>query len=367
MIWGLWRPRESKSQDQQYGTLSGLRHRMAVASRPTAVSSGRFSHRTKSVASRQTAEPSSRFSRCVGQFGTVRGDFGNREPRNFGEFGKERERKRLARTPRVLQYRATLSASHPRTRGHSFKLPDSGQSLRRLRLEQQQRGGGARGASGPPLAIDSGGDFGHGSVRSCPIREGVWRVERWAETRPRSVPRPEKGVRPQDTHAHKSLRCTTQSTRAYTRACSSHACTYRCFTSSTARRKAQHSAHENTYTHAQLWLTRKTSTSPPPPGSQSEVGSAAASGAWSAGLRRDRAQFPVPKKVCVHRHPRTQEPALHNTELASVHTRVLVTRVHIQVFHVKHGASDENTYAHAQLWLTRKTSTSPTTARVSVW
>ena len=69
MIWGLWRPRESKSQDQQYGTLSGLRHRMAVASRPTAESSGRFSHRTKSVASRQTAEPSSRFSRALDSLG----------------------------------------------------------------------------------------------------------------------------------------------------------------------------------------------------------------------------------------------------------------------------------------------------------
>ena len=41
------------------GLLSGSRHRLAVASRPT-------------------AEPSSRFSRAVGQFGTVRGDFGNR-------------------------------------------------------------------------------------------------------------------------------------------------------------------------------------------------------------------------------------------------------------------------------------------------
>ena len=84
--------------------------------------------------------------------------------------------------------------SHPRTGGHSFKLPDSGQSLRRLRLEQQQRGGGARGASGPPLARDSGGGFGYGRVRSCPLREGVWRAERWAVTRPHSEPRPEKGV-----------------------------------------------------------------------------------------------------------------------------------------------------------------------------
>ena len=77
-IWDLWRPRESKSQDQQYRTLSGLRHRMAVASRPTAESSGRFSHRTKSVASRPTAESSSRSSRALDNFGTVRGDFGNR-------------------------------------------------------------------------------------------------------------------------------------------------------------------------------------------------------------------------------------------------------------------------------------------------
>ena len=39
----------------------------------------------------------------------------------------------------------------------------------------------------------------------------------------------------------------------------------------------------------------------------------------------------MPKKVCVHSHPCTQEPPLHNTEHASVHTRVLVTRVHILV------------------------------------
>ena len=52
-IWGLWR----------FG------HRMAVASRPTAESSGRFRHRTKSVASRPTAEPSSRFSRALDSLG----------------------------------------------------------------------------------------------------------------------------------------------------------------------------------------------------------------------------------------------------------------------------------------------------------
>ena len=42
-----------------------------------------------------------------------------------------------------------------------------------------------------------------------------------------------------------------------------------------------------------------------------------ASGAWSAGHRRDRTQFPVPKNVCVHSHPRTQEPALRNTRHAA--------------------------------------------------
>ena len=42
---------------------------MAVASRPTAESSGRFRHRTKSVASRPTAESSSRFSRALDSLG----------------------------------------------------------------------------------------------------------------------------------------------------------------------------------------------------------------------------------------------------------------------------------------------------------
>ena len=42
---------------------------MAVASRPTAESSGRFRHRTKSVASRPTAEPSSRFSHALDSLG----------------------------------------------------------------------------------------------------------------------------------------------------------------------------------------------------------------------------------------------------------------------------------------------------------
>ena len=99
------------------------------------------------------------------------------------------------------RYRATLSALHPRTGGHSLKLPDSEQSLRRLHLGQRQGGGGARGASGPPLARDSGCGFGHGSVRSCPLREGVWRAERWAVTRPHSELRLEKGVQLQ-THSH---------------------------------------------------------------------------------------------------------------------------------------------------------------------
>ena len=49
MIWVLWRPRESKSQDQQYRTLSGLRHRMAVASRPAAEPSSRFSRALNSL------------------------------------------------------------------------------------------------------------------------------------------------------------------------------------------------------------------------------------------------------------------------------------------------------------------------------
>ena len=42
---------------------------MAVASRPTAESSGRFRHRTKSVASRPTTESSSRFSRALDSLG----------------------------------------------------------------------------------------------------------------------------------------------------------------------------------------------------------------------------------------------------------------------------------------------------------
>ena len=42
-----------------------------------------------------------------------------------------------------------------------------------------------------------------------------------------------------------------------------------------------------------------------------------ASGAWSAGHRRDRTQFPVPKNVRVHSHPRTQELALRNTRHAA--------------------------------------------------
>ena len=42
-----------------------------------------------------------------------------------------------------------------------------------------------------------------------------------------------------------------------------------------------------------------------------------ASCAWSAGHRRDRTHFPVPTKVCVHSHPRTQEPALRNTRHAA--------------------------------------------------
>ena len=115
-----------------------------------------------------------------------------------------------------------LSVRYTRTGGHSFKLPDSGQSLRGLRLEQRQRGGGARGASRPPLARDSGGDFGHARERSFSLREGVWRVERQAVTAPRSPSR--KRCAPTDTHAHKSQRRTTPSTRAHTRACSSRAC-----------------------------------------------------------------------------------------------------------------------------------------------
>ena len=151
------------------------------------------------------------------QFGTARGDFGNWNlaiSREYGRKGSTRDLHELHESSEWEvsisrhQYRATLSASHPRTGGRSFKLLDSGQSLRRLRLEQQQRSGGAREASGPPLARDSGGDFKHGRVRSCLLGEGVWRVERWASTRPHSEPRSEKGVHPQ-THLH-TRACTAQ-------------------------------------------------------------------------------------------------------------------------------------------------------------
>ena len=58
---------------------------------------------------------------------------------------------------------------------------------------------------------------GVGRVRSRPLRKGVWRVERWAETRPHSDPRLEKRCASAVTHAHESQRSTTQSTRALTR------------------------------------------------------------------------------------------------------------------------------------------------------
>ena len=207
---------------------------MAVASRPTAESSGRFSHRTKSVASRPTSELSSRFSRALDNFGTVRGDFGNREPRNFGESGMKGSARDLHELHESSEWEVGISRRqcrrlHPRTGGHSFKLPDSGQSLRRLRLEQQ-RGGGARGASGPPRARVSGGGFGRVRVRSRPLREGVWRVVRWAVTRPHSDPRPEKGRANTAQHrARQSTHARARHTRATTGV------------SRQARRDAQHS------------------------------------------------------------------------------------------------------------------------------
>ena len=96
----------------------------------------------------------------------------------------------------------------------------------RLRLEQQQRGGGARGASGPrspeTLVVTSG----TGECDRVPLGKGSGST-RWAEMRPHSVPRPREKCASTITHAHKNLRCTTQSTRAYTRAYSSLACSYR--------------------------------------------------------------------------------------------------------------------------------------------
>ena len=96
----------------------------------------------------------------------------------------------------------------------------------------------------------------------------------------------------------------------------SHTCTHTCFTSSTTWRAAQHSAHGNSYVHTAPWVFSRP-TSPPPPGSQSEVGSAAASGAWCA--RRDATTLRSPSRK--GRANPAQHRACQRTHARARHTR----------------------------------------------
>ena len=194
-----------------------------------------------SVASRPTSEFASRFSRALDSLGLSEVILGSRNLATSVSLGRKGAQETCTNSKSPPSGRSVfpdISAEplsvrlHPRTGGHSFKLPDSGQSLTRLRLEQQQqqRGGGARGASGPPRARVSGGGFGRGRARSRPLKEGVWRVVRWAVTRPHSDPRPEKGRA--NTAQHRA-RQRTHARARHTRAPTG--------VSRQARRDAQHS------------------------------------------------------------------------------------------------------------------------------
>ena len=97
-------------------------------------------------------------------------------------------RKWLAQVPSVLREeagkprdsgRAFPSALHPRT-GLSKRLRASTNRAKSREGASAAECGsdGARGDSGPPSAGVPGGVAFEGRVRSRPLRDGVWRVER---------------------------------------------------------------------------------------------------------------------------------------------------------------------------------------------
>ena len=121
------------------------------------------------------------------------------------------------------QCRAPVSASNPRTGRAQFQASD---------IWPMSQGGcvwndvsKARGASGPPRAGVPNGGLGLGRVRSLLLKKasGAWNA---GLRRDRTqITNPKKGVTVDGhSHLHKSQRGKTQSTRAQTRACSSHTC-----------------------------------------------------------------------------------------------------------------------------------------------
>ena len=96
------------------------------------------------------------------------------------------------------QRRATPSASHPRTGGTVSSFRILSKVSEGCTWDNDKEAAGREEPRDPRSPETPEVASGTGRVRS--LREGVWRAERWAVTRPHSEPRLEKGVH----HRHTS-------------------------------------------------------------------------------------------------------------------------------------------------------------------